>query len=76
MHHAVDTLVHGTEIGTITKWRNVGSGDSGKIELARNLLEMANGERLATTLRARWSSMPAHYTLRGGLQPDGSWRLI
>jgi surface antigen len=78
IRQTLDKEVHGKPVGTVAKWNNPESRNSGKITLVRKFVR--NGQqcesidyRLTTQRRP---AGPEHYRLSSCLQPDGQWKLI
>jgi surface antigen len=78
IRHAVNERVHTKPIGTIAKWANPESQNSGKIALVRKFTR--NGQQCETLdyklVTKRAPAGPEHYRLSSCLQTDGQWRLI
>jgi surface antigen len=78
MRQTVNGQVHGKPVGTIAKWSDPTSGNSGKIRLVKKFTR--NGQQCETLdyrlVTKRRPVGPEHYVLSSCLQPDGQWRLI
>jgi surface antigen len=78
IRHTVTSEVHGKPVGTIAKWANPASGNSGRMELVRKFTR--NGQHCETIdyrlTTQRRPAGPEHYRLSSCLQPDGQWKLI
>jgi surface antigen len=78
IHHTVNERVHRKPVGTIAKWSNPESQNSGKIALVRKFTR--NGQQCETLdyrlITKRSPAGPQHFRLGSCLQPDGQWRLI
>lgn len=77
IHAAVAQRIHGKPVGTTTTWRNPDSGNSGTIELVRDLaLKNQKCEEIAyTAYSTKPGYPPEHFHFTSCLQTDGTWKI-
>ena len=77
MDNAVKNGIHGKPVGSIAKWSNPTSGNSGSIKLIKKLvLNKQKCEELAYTNRSSGTAIHTeHLHFTSCLQPDGTWKL-
>lgn len=77
IHAAVGQRIHGKPVGTTTTWRNPDSGNSGTIELVKDLaLKNQKCEEIAYTAHSTKPGYPSeHFHFTSCLQPDGTWKI-